>query len=259
MITSNSNKQIKALAQLVQKSKARRSEGLYVVEGIRMFREAPADKIQAVYVSESFAAKPENLKALAGRQYEVLADSVYAHVSDTKTPQGILVVLKMNKYPPADILAGNERPLILVLENIQDPGNLGTMFRTGEGAGISGIIMDRNTVDVYNPKTIRSTMGSIYRVPFIIADDLKATVEGLKKSGISVYAAHLEGSVPYDQPDYTKGSAFMIGNEGNGLTAELTKAADKYIRIPMGGQLESLNAAMAAGILMYEANRQRRQ
>ncbi len=119
--------------------------------------------------------------------------------------------------------------------------------------------MDRNTVDVYNPKTIRSTMGSIYRIPFIIADDLKATVEGLKKNKISVYAAHLEGSVEYDKPDYSKGTAFMIGNEGNGLTPELTRTADQYIRIPMGGQLESLNAAMAAGILMYEANRQRRQ
>ena len=259
MITSNSNKQIKALSQLVQKSKARRSEGLYVVEGIRMFREAPSEMIQGVYVSESFASKPENMKALEGRLYEVLSDSVYTHVSDTKTPQGILVVLKMNKYTPADILQKSASPLILVLENIQDPGNLGTMFRTGEGAGVSGIIMDRNTVDVYNPKTIRSTMGSIYRVPFIIADDLAGTVEGLKKSGISVYAAHLEGSVPYDEPDYKKGSAFMIGNEGNGLTSELTSHADRYIRIPMGGQLESLNAAMAAGILMYEANRQRRQ
>ena len=120
------------------------------------------------------------------------------------------------------------------------------------------MIMDKCTVDIYNPKTIRSTMGSIFRVPFYITEDLHGTLGQLQKKGIRVYAAHLEGSVCYDEPDYTGGSAFLIGNEGNGLTAETAKLADTYIRIPMGGQLESLNAAMAAGILMYEASRQRR-
>ena len=118
--------------------------------------------------------------------------------------------------------------------------------------------MNRDTVDIYNPKTIRSTMGSIFRMPFYITEDLHETIRQLQEKQVRVYAAHLEGSVCYDEPDYTQGTAFLIGNEGNGLTAETTKLADAYIRIPMGGQLESLNAAMAAGILMYEANRQRR-
>lgn len=151
-----------------------------------------------------------------------------------------------------------ENGIWLILENVQDPGNLGTMFRTGEGAGISGVIMDKCTVDIYNPKTIRSTMGSIFRLPFYITEDLHETIRQLQRRKICVYAAHLEGSVCYDEPDYRTGTAFLIGNEGNGLTAETTRLADAYIRIPMGGQLESLNAAMAAGILMYEANRQRR-
>ena len=101
-------------------------------------------------------------------------------------------------------------------------------------------------------------MGSIFRIPFYITENLHETIRQLQEMSVHVYAAHLEGSVCYDEPDYTKGTAFLIGNEGNGLTEETTKLADSYIRIPMGGQLESLNAAMAAGILMYEANRQRR-
>ncbi len=149
-------------------------------------------------------------------------------------------------------------PLLLVTENVQDPGNLGTMFRTAEGAGVTGILMSRDTVDIFNPKTIRSTMGSIYRMPFLYTEDLKKDISELQKEGIHFYAAHLKGKASYDEADYQKPSAFLIGNEGNGLTTEIADLADVYIRIPMEGKLESLNAAMAAGILMYEANRQRR-
>ena len=132
------------------------------------------------------------------------------------------------------------------------------MFRTGEGAGISGVILNRTTVDLFNPKTIRSTMGSIYRVPFYIADNFAETIRDMKQKGIRTYAAHLEGKKSYDGFDYRGSSAFLIGNEGNGLSDEIASLADTYIRIPMAGQVESLNAAMASGILMYEAARQRR-
>lgn len=257
MITSTSNAQVKNLVQLKKKAKARRQQQIYVVEGIRMFREAPADRIEQVYVSESFLADPEHKKVLKGKAYEVLSDSVFSYVSDTKTPQGILCLMKMPDYT-LDMLLREKNGMWLVLENLQDPGNLGTMFRTGEGAGIAGVIMDGSTVDIYNPKTIRSTMGSIYRIPFYITEDLPDTIRRMKKRGVRTYAAHLEGSVCYDKPDYVPDTAFMIGNEGNGLTDETAALADTCIRIPMEGQLESLNAAMAAGILMYEANRQRR-
>ena len=233
MITSTANAQVKALSKLIKNARARRQQQLYVVEGIRMFRETPKERIGKVYVSESFAKDPAHEGVFEGTDWEMLSDSVFAAVSDTKTPQGVLCLVKMKENR---------------LENVQDPGNLGTMFRTGEGAGISGVIMDKCTVDIYNPKTIRSTMGSIFRVPFYITEDLHGTLGQLQKKGIRVYAAHLEGSVCYDEPDYTGGTAFLIGNEGNGLTAETAKLADTYIRIPMGGQLESLNAAMAAGI-----------
>ena len=151
-----------------------------------------------------------------------------------------------------------ERTQLLILEGVQDPGNLGTMLRTGEGAGITGVIMDRTTVDLFNPKTIRSTMGSLYRMPYYIAEDLGATIEAVKAQGVRLYAAHLAGELSYDRPDYTGACGFLIGNEGNGLSDEIARMADTYIRIPMQGQVESLNAAMSAGILMYECNRQRR-
>ena len=146
----------------------------------------------------------------------------------------------------------------MVLENLQDPGNLGTIFRTAEGAGVSGILMNRGCVDIYNPKTIRSTMGAIYRMPFLYTDDLPRAVTGLKSREIPVFAAHLGGTLSYDETDYRNGCAFLIGNEGNGLTDETAVLADTYIRIPMEGQVESLNAGVAASLLMYEAYRQKR-
>lgn len=258
MITSTSNQQVKNLIQLQKKGKARREQKAFIVEGIRMFSEIPEELIQQIYVSESFLlAHPD---VLFGKTYEVLADKVFEHVSDTKTPQGVLGVVRMPEYTSKDLLCGDDgrAPLVLVLENIQDPGNLGTMFRSGEGAGVTGIIMDKTTVDIFNPKTVRSTMGGIYRVPFMIVDDIKDGIAFLQENGVSVYAAHLKGSCCYDAPDYKGASAFLIGNEGNGLTDDTADMADQYIRIPMGGKLESLNAAVAASLLMYEANRQRR-
>ncbi len=227
-----------------------------------MFAEAPADRIEKIYVSESFVSGRDHREMLSEKQYEILADSVFDYVSDTRTPQGILCLMRMRQYSMNEIFpvcGGKGNGFWLLLENIQDPGNLGMMFRTGEGAGIAGVIMDDATADIYNPKTIRSTMGSIYRIPFLITEDLRGTICTMKTRGIRTFAAHPEGSVCYDEPDYTTDTAFLIGNEGNGLTPETAAAADVNIRIPMSGRLESLNAAMAAGILMYEANRQRRR
>jgi TrmH family RNA methyltransferase len=188
----------------------------------------------------------------------VVADSVLKSVSDTQNPQGIMAIVEMPCYTLSDMLCG-EQTMLLVLDGIQDPGNLGTMLRTGEGAGMTGVIMSRTTVDLFNPKTIRSTMGSLYRVPFYIAEDLVATLAQLKADGVKLYAAHLKGTLSYDEPDYTGACGFLIGNEGNGLSEEAAEAADTYIRIPMAGQVESLNAAISAGLLLYECSRQRRQ
>ncbi len=222
-----------------------------------MFAQTPQELRRQVYVSESYYNKNKQLLHGLGTAFEIVQDSVFKAVSDTVTPQGILCVAKWPEYEP-DLLLGTKQPLFLLLEDIQDPGNLGTIFRAAEGAGVTAVFMSRGTVDIYNPKTIRSTMGSIYRVPFLYVDDLSETVTHLKKKEVQVYAAHLQDSVDYDKRSYREGTAFLIGNEANGLSDAVCRSATGYVRIPMQGQLESLNAAVAASLLIYEAYRQRR-
>ena len=256
MITSSSNIQIKNLIQLKKKSKERSRQDVFLAEGVKMFREVPRERLEKVYVSAGFYQNPQHMQLLTNVDYEVVSDSVFDTISDTRTPQGILCLVKQFHYERKDLTKG-ELPLCMVLENLQDPGNLGTIFRTAEGAGVTGILLSRDSVDLYNPKVIRSTMGSVYRMPFYYADDLHAVLREWKTQGIALYAAHLKGKHTYDCEDYRKPSAFLIGNESQGLTEETASLANHYIRIPMSGQVESLNAAVAAAILMYEARRQK--
>ncbi|MDE6204339.1 MAG: RNA methyltransferase [Lachnospiraceae bacterium] len=290
MITSLSNGRIRHLVQLRDKGRARNKEGLFIAEGIRMYKEVPPAMLREVYVSESlwdflegrgdaltpgdtrdegeFSAKNYALvrKKLhdcmeAGVYVERVSHEVFKHISDTRTPQGILFVMGQFSYSLESMVSkavkrkekeGRE-PLFLLAEDIQDPGNLGTMIRTAEGAGASGVILSKGTVDIYNPKTIRSTMGSLYRVPFVYMEELGEAVRLLQHSHITVYAAHLKGQQFYDQTKYKGGSAFLIGNEGNGLKKETAALADVYLKIPMEGSLESLNAAVASALLLYQA------
>ena len=262
MITSTSSSQVKHVISLLSKAKERKKNNEYVVEGIRMVSEAPADLLVKIYMSERFQNNnSEYVKELVKKQgisddsIEIVADNVFDRMSQTQTPQGIMAVVRMNDNSLSDMLSGN--PLLILVENLQDPGNLGTIIRMGEGAGVTGVIMSPNTVDIYNPKTIRSTMGSIFRVPFIYVQDFGEAVSECQKSGVKVYAAHLDGKNTYLGEDYSTPTAFLIGNEGNGLTDDITKQADTLIRIPMEGEVESLNAAIACTILTYEAVRQR--
>lgn len=274
MITSVSNPKMKYVIQLNKKSKTRYEERVFVVEGIKMCMEVSRKMIKEMYVSERFLAESTNRERLKGYAYEEVSDAVFSRISDTKTPQGILCLVRMPEYALEDLLgdgfpaasvvaeepvSAGKQPHLLVLESIQDPGNLGTIMRAGEGAGVTGVIMNRTTVDIFHPKTIRSTMGSLFRVPFYISDNLKETIAILKGKGIAMYAAHLKGQVCYDEPDYTVPSAFLIGNEGNGLSLEIAGLADTCIQIPMEGKVESLNAAVASALLMYEVSRQRRK
>ena len=256
MITSASNQRVKNLMNLIQKAKARREQDVFITEGIKMFLEADLEKIKEIYVSQSFYEKGMAKEKLEKCDYEVLSDDLLKKVSDTQTPQGVLCVMKQYHYELKDLFQ-KENPLFLILEDIQDPGNLGTMVRTAEGAGVDGIIMTKGTVDIYNPKTIRSTMGSIYRMPFLYTEDILTVMKQLQEKDVKLYAAHLKGNQYYHQLDFKGGTAFLIGNEGNGLKEETARAADVYMKIPMQGQVESLNAAVASVILMYEAARQR--
>lgn len=259
MITSRQNSQMKAVVQLLNKPKARREQKIFVVEGIKMFLEAPPERVEKVYVSEHFFNSGKHLEKLKSFSYEIVEDKVFESISDTGTPQGIIVLIRQKEPDLREILSRESNPSLLILETIQDPGNLGTIIRTAEGAGITGIVMDNKTVDIYNPKVIRSTMGSIYRVPFLYTEDLKGVIREIQLRGVGVFASHLKGEKNYNQIDYRKPCAFLIGNEGNGLKEETAALADSYIKIPMTGQIESLNAAIAASLLMYEAFLQRRE
>ena len=260
MITSSGNSRVKQVVQWQTKGKERRRDGIFLAEGFKMYQEAPEDRVREVYVSEEALAKiaeyPDMEAKLKRTGYEAVSAEVFRKMSDTQTPQGILCVVKRPEYSLEQLLAV-PRPLLMVLDGLQDPGNLGTIVRTGEGAGITGILMSAGTVDIYHPKTIRATIGSIYRVPFVCVEHLGEVMDRLRERNIHTYAAHLEGKRYYDSFSFREGTAFLIGNEGAGLGRELAEKADDYLKIPMEGQVESLNAAVAASLLMYEAHRQR--
>jgi len=259
IISSQSNPQIKNLALLQKKAKARDEQGVFVIEGFKMYEEArDMGLLVKAYVSESFyqdmlGKQPDYFD---GTDYEIVTDSVYKAVSETMTPQGIMGLVKKQEYDPEKILS-SPNAFLLLLEDIRDPGNLGTMIRTAEGAGVTGIIANNGTVDLYNPKVVRSTMGSIFRMPFCQTENFYDFLKDIKEHNISIYAAHLNGTYYYEQEGYIDKCAFLIGNEANGLSEQASALADKLIKIPMAGKVESLNAAVAAAILMYEAARQR--
>jgi len=250
--------------KLGKKAKERDAQDAFLVEGVRMMREVPSGELLEAWVSQSFARDPahrEDLQHLErlGVTPELVTDEVFRACADTRTPQGILGVVRQRHYRPEDLLGDGTWPaLVMVLENLQDPGNLGTILRTGEGAGVTGVLMSRGCADLYNPKVTRATMGSIWRMPFVYTEDFFGSLHWLKEQGVTLCAAHLQGAVDYDAPDYGGPSAFMIGNEGNGLSDEAARMADVRIRIPMRGSVESLNASIAAAVLMYEALRCRR-
>lgn len=258
MITSITNQQMKNLIKLIQKPKERRTQRLFVAEGVKMFLETPKGQIEKVYVSETYYNKKKHDSQLLDVPYEIVQDNVFNTVSDTMTPQGILCLVRQPEYE-AETLLGRKNPCFLLLEDIQDPGNLGTIIRTAEAAGVDAVIMSKGCVDLFNPKVIRSTMGAVYRVPYLCTDNLGKMVSSMKERGIRVFAAHLQDSVDYDSISYLGGCAFLIGNEGNGLSDSLARAASSYIKIPMEGRVESLNAAVAASVLVYEVYRQRRR
>ena len=258
MITSTANPKIKNLALLGKNAKERIEQGVFLAEGRKMFKEAPREWIKKVYVTEAYLEEEGTAEELNGLSFEVVSDHVMKAAANTQAPQGILLLLSIPKWEFGEVMC-DPKAFCLFLENIQDPGNLGTMLRTAEAAGATAVIADKRTVDLYNPKAIQATMGSVYRLPFFVAEDFYEMLESRKKCGMKLYAAHLKGKVLYDEADYRGPCGFMIGNEGNGLTEEAARQADAYIKIPMEGKIESLNAAAAAAVLLYEVNRQRRR
>ena len=270
MITSTTNNKIKNIIKLCTGSKARREQNAFVAEGVKMFIEAPLARIREVYVNESLLDKityvtenkstdtesdlyRECLNKLKIIGYETVNDKVFNKISDTVTPQGILCVIENTPQDIEMIIRDHRKGdlRVLVVEDIRDPGNLGTMIRTMEAAGYDFMLASEGTVDVCNPKVIRSTMGSIYRVPVIYSAALNRDIDLLKKEGVKFLAAHLNGKDLTKGVDHGNRIAVMIGNEAAGLSRELSEKADELVRIPMKGQVESLNAAVAAAVLMF--------
>ncbi len=248
MISSKSNAKIKNVKKLLSSSKERRVSGLFVVEGVRLVKEAPIDQVDLLLVSESLSRSGEFDTSLY-KEVEIVSDEVFRSLSDTVTPQGVMAVV-WQPYWTLDMSVFEEGCRLLLLDDIQDPGNLGTIVRTAEAAGVDMVIMSEGCVDIFNPKVIRSTMGSIFRVPFL-CDDLVSVIEMLKTEGVSIYGAALEDSVDYHEVDFSEKTAIVIGNEGNGISGSVLNAVTEKIRIPMEGQVESLNAAVSAAILLY--------
>ena len=260
----------KFIKELLQKPKTRRESGLYVVDGAKMCGELPPEEAEEVFVtgeflSSRYAASCEGLLRACG--YELVTEQEMKQMSDTVTPQGILAVARQKRVKGLGALleGSGKTPLLVILETLQDPGNLGTILRAAEAAGATGILMNRSCADIYSPKVVRSTMGALFRVPFLYVEDLQEAVRRLKAGEVlpegramQVYAAHLQGAVDYTAVSYREPCAVMIGNEAHGLSPELTALASGAIRIPMEGRVESLNAAMAATVILFEASRQRR-
>ena len=276
IISSKDNKRIKYIRSLLEKGNIRKKNHQFVVEGIKLVDEAlEYGKVLEVVCSESLydeiisgdlsgnrllAENDKNITNYVKKESSLLvvSDTVFKSMSETKTPQGILAVAEMPDYRLLDkgfleqAYTKNGKIKLLVLEDTADPGNLGTIMRTAEAAGVTGVIMGKGTVDIFNPKVVRSTMGSIFRLPFTYVEDLKETIQKLKTQGISFYATHLKGKKSYKDIKYSDSSAILVGNEARGLSDEVADLADTYVLIPMQGKVESLNAAVAAALMMYE-------
>ena len=257
MITSSANAQMKYISLLQRKASARKEDRAFVVEGVRLFSEVPRPLLLKTYVSERFRKEEigKYKELFEGVSYEVVADSVFAAACDTQTPQGVLAIVRM----PETLAASDVKDgLYLILDGIADPGNLGTIFRTAEAAGVSEIIMSADTVDLYNPKVVRSTMGSIFRMPHRVCSDIPKEIGKMQKDGIHCFVTCLAESEDYTKVSYRGATAVVIGNEAHGVSEAVLNACDQHIRIPMDGSIESLNAAIACAVVLFEAARQRR-
>ncbi len=250
-ITSRDNKLLKTVRSL-HKKKGREQTGLYFAEGVRLVDEALLHirgAVKYLLVSDSFAYKNENKihdTEQTGIDIYILPDKLFDEICDTQTPQGIAAVIEMQKIY-TDNFSGVEYALIL--DGIAEPGNMGTIIRTAEAAGIELILLMEGCTDIYSPKVVRSAMGSLFRMKFLHTD--YTAVEQLKENGFFIAATALENSQPIENVKISGCRAVVIGNEAHGVSQRITELCDMAVRIDMKGKVESLNAAVAAGISMY--------
>lgn len=254
VITSSANSVFKNLCKLKDK-KYRDKNGLFIAEGLRFVRDIPENVFIEEYIlAESEAYKFDDLRD--GVRTYVFSDSLFGQISDTDSPQGIIAVCRKLKYESSDVFK-NRNGFYIIAENINDPGNLGTVIRTADAFNAEAIFLSAGSVDIYNSKVLRSTMGSIFHIPIITGVDINEIAHEMRSRGIALYAAHLKGKKKPQNIDLNKPSAFILGNEARGLSDNAASLCDELIKIPIPGKAESLNLSVAAAVLMYEAVRQR--
>jgi TrmH family RNA methyltransferase len=251
---SKDNKLVKLAIKLKQK-KYREEEGKFIIEGVRFveegIKEGAAEYV--LYSSKLHETRgSERILKSSGEIYEVPPE-VINELSDTENPQGVVAVVKKKNWNAGDI----KNDFVLIADGIQDPGNMGTIIRTCDAAGVGGVAVIKGTVDIYNPKVLRSTMGSIFHIPILMYNDFQSLAVELKSQGYNIYAASLDTENFVYDCDFREKTAFVIGNEANGIPGEHMEKCTHKIKIPILGSAESLNAAIAGAVVIYEAVRQR--
>lgn len=263
-ISSVTNKLIKEIASLKQR-KYRDKFGMFLAEGVRLVEEcANACWPVAICIYTEEAAVHERAKAIIDQlsatncRMVMVSEDIYNKISDTEQPQGIMVVVKKRQVSFEQILVSTDKqPLLVVLDGIQDPGNAGTIIRTADAAGCVGVIVLKGSADIYAGKTVRATMGSLFHMPVMEGMSPAELILKLKQANIKLLATCLQQSEVYYQTNFNCPAAIVLGNEGQGISHELIHAADACLHIPLVGHAESLNVAVAAGVVLYEAVRQR--
>ena len=260
-LTASQNPVIKEVRALKNKND-REEKKLFFIEGTRFVAEAMKENsdIKYIIVSDTFLSNTATSDLMrvtddmAITSYTV-PDSLFGSITDTKTPQGILAVLALERKQLKDAVLS--KGLLIILDTIKDPGNMGTIIRTADAAGCAGVIVPEGCVDVFNPKVLRSTMGSVFHVPIYHCGSIAEAMNITRKQGFLLCASHLEGSVSLYEADLSGQAALIIGSEAEGISPETAKNSDLLIKIPMEGRAESLNASVAAGVMIFEAMRQR--
>ena len=264
LITSVNNQRVKDVANLKQK-KYRTESGLFFVEGLRAVQEAVEHaEVTELFFTEAETEKLDDILKTAkekGTRLYQADDKVMAKLSDTKTPQGVLAVVRIPEQTLQKLRPGtasdNNAPVI-ILDRIQDPGNLGTIIRTADAVGALGIILLEGCVDAYSPKVVRASMGSLFHLPVVQNIFPEEALTWCYRHGYEPAATAMKGAANLYKADISKKMAFIFGNEANGVSEELQAAAETRLFIPMAGLAESMNVAMAAGIVLFEGLRQRK-
>lgn len=255
-ILSFNNPQIKTIKKLLSSPKFRQNEKKFIIEGARLCLDAYLSnvKLLKIYFTNKAANRYNEYLSDIFRNVDkvLVSETVIKHISNTESPQGIICVCEMmdEKTDSNNLFNSNK---ILALENIQDPSNLGTVIRTAEALGINSIVLSKECCDIYNPKVLRGSMGSIFRVSFLNIDDFGVFINKLNDSGFITYASvPTKNAISITDVNFKNKCAVFIGNEGNGLNKETIDLCSQKITIPMSGRAESINAAAAANIIMWE-------